>query len=184
MNAVHLLIDGCNGQYCAQRFAENFDLTLWSGIDPEEIGILLIGPDHPDYWETWDDVMSNASFTHDGHTWTLTQDSDVWALCKEKMTNEECMQWFGELAPVPEGWFEYEVCGNCLIALANDDYTGMENDEEHATRLGLFRLEARYEMVVPDGGELGFSHQDCECCDAKAGDRFRVLCKAKSEVTL
>lgn len=53
----------------------------WHGIDPEDLAILRQGPDHADYWEAWDDVLSSASYTDDdGHTWTLYQDGDLFAV--------------------------------------------------------------------------------------------------------
>lgn len=70
-------------------------------------------------------------------------------------------------------WIEYDVCGSCLIAAANDDYTGMDDDEEREVRAGLAALGE----VVADGEELGFSWQDCECCGGLAGDRFRLLAR-------
>jgi len=72
--------------------------------------------------------------------------------------------------------YEYEVCECCLIALANDDYSGMDDAEEKATHEGLAKLESEYRMVIPDGAEYGFRHYRCECCGALPGDRYRVLC--------
>lgn len=50
-----LLIDDNRGIYVPQEFAKNF---------PELAGAnnvhgLLAGPDHPDYWELWEDVKEN-----------------------------------------------------------------------------------------------------------------------------
>lgn len=66
---------------------------------------------------------------------------------------------------------EYAVCGSCLIAAANDDYTGMDDNEERSVRAGLERLG----WVIADGEELGFSWRRCECCDALPGERYRLL---------
>ncbi|WP_454735408.1 hypothetical protein [Cupriavidus necator] len=75
----------------------------------------------------------------------------------------------------PEGWLEYSVCGNCLIAVANDDYSGMDDDEERAVKAGLDSIGE----AVADGADLGFKWYECECCGAKAGDRYRLLARVE-----
>ena len=49
-----LVIDGYHGIYIPQIFAQRF--PEW--LDDEEREILLAGPEHEDYWETWDEVTS------------------------------------------------------------------------------------------------------------------------------
>lgn len=80
------------------------------------------------------------------------------------------------VAKGPDDAYEFEVCGSCLIALANDDYSSMETEEADAVATGLNRLHAEYGMVVPDGAEYGFCSNRCECCDGLPGDRFRIIC--------
>jgi hypothetical protein len=88
--AVVLLVDSCHGVYIPQRFATNYDMGQWEVSDDQK-ECLLTGPDNPDngYWDEWDIVLSNASYTKDGNKWTLYQDGDLWALCVELMTDEE-----------------------------------------------------------------------------------------------
>jgi hypothetical protein len=109
------------------------------------------------------------------------QDGDLWAVCPELMTNEEYENFYGEMKPAPADAYEYSVCGNCLVALANDDYSGMDDDEAKATADGLATLHGNYSQVISDGAEYGFSHYRCECCDGLAGDRYRVICFDKKE---
>lgn len=77
-NAV-LLIDGAHGVYVPKAFAERFDLREW-GVESADIEILKAGPDHPDYWEAWSDVLMYALFTNEEGTWHLAQDGDLWAI--------------------------------------------------------------------------------------------------------
>jgi len=97
------------------------------------------------------------------------------------MTNEEYVNFFDDMKPAPDNAYEYHVCSNCMMALANDDYTGMDDTEAKATEEGLAVLHGTYQMVIPDGTDYGFEHAKCECCDGLAGDRFRVLCFDKKE---
>jgi hypothetical protein len=46
-------------------------------------------PDSEGYWDAWAYVLDNARFVHDGDTYTLYQDGDLWALCVERMSEEE-----------------------------------------------------------------------------------------------
>lgn len=63
------------------------------------------------------------------------------------------------------------ACGTCVIAIANDDYSGTTDAGEAATRAGLKQIG--HYLVV--GDELGFSHQACSVCGSRlAGDRHQV----------
>lgn len=77
-----LLVDSRHGIYVPQAFAENFDLSVW-GVSDSDREILEAGPDHPDYWEAWDDVLQYASHTNEEGTWYLEQDGDLWAVKAE-----------------------------------------------------------------------------------------------------
>lgn len=86
-DGIKLLINGAHGVYVPQCFVQNFDMTVWDGVNDEDIEILKAGPDHEHYWEVWDDVLGNATHTDiDGNKWYLMQDGDLWAYCQEKMT--------------------------------------------------------------------------------------------------
>ena len=178
MRGINLLLDDHRGVYIPQIFAQDF--VGWTGISPEDHATLLKGPYEEGYWDAWDEVLSEARFTEGGKEWTLYQDGALFCYCPELMNNEEYENFFGEMKPAPDGWFEYEVCENCLIALANDDYSGMSNEEEEATTHGLVTLSNKYEQVIADGAEYGFSVYPCECCGALPGNRFRVLTKGET----
>jgi hypothetical protein len=68
-------------------------------------------------------------------------------------------------------------CQDCTMAIANDDYTGMSDEQEAATRAGIERI-GEYLIV---GEEYGFSWQRCDVCDGLAGDRHEVGYLAESE---
>lgn len=88
-----ILLDGSVGIYLPREFAKRFG--NWQGIDPEDLAILHEGPDHPDYWEAWDAVLSSASYTDDqGKTWTLYQDGDLFAV-REGADLENLLEYYG-----------------------------------------------------------------------------------------
>jgi hypothetical protein len=63
------LIDDAYGIYVPQ-----------AGISVEDAAVLLAGPDHERYWETWDRVLRNARYTDkDVRVWRLEQDGDLFA---------------------------------------------------------------------------------------------------------
>ena len=73
------LIDGAHGVHVPKVFAENYDTSAW-GINTEDVSILLWGPGHKWYWETWETVLRNARCTDDnGRVWRLEQDGDLFA---------------------------------------------------------------------------------------------------------
>jgi hypothetical protein len=182
-SAMRLLVNGAQGIYVPQTFVEDYDMATWEGITPDQIKILAAGPDGDDcYWEVWDEVLSSATCSEAKFTFTLHQDGDLWAICPQLMTNEEHLNFFGEMKPAPDDAYEYEVCETCLQVLANGDAGGSASaSEESTSQFGLTRLAHQYGIVDPDGAEFGFSWQDCECCGAIAGNRFRVICSNPKE---
>ena len=73
---MHYIVNGALGIYVPQAFAEEH-ANDFLGIEPEDLRILLEGPDHPDYWDAWDSVLYHAHFMHDGRTFYLYQDNDL-----------------------------------------------------------------------------------------------------------
>ena len=75
------IVDGSWGIYVPQRFAERGMAEAW-GVSADDIAVLLAGPDNEAYWETWDDVLGDASFRDKkGKVWSLEQDGDLFAVC-------------------------------------------------------------------------------------------------------
>ena len=85
---VRCMIDGAAGIYVPQRFAENLNPRLWH-IGQDDINVLLAGPDHEHYWDTWDHVLNVAEW-HKGNSpstfeaWRLEQDGDLFAYCVQR----------------------------------------------------------------------------------------------------
>lgn len=95
-NGLKLLLNSARGTYIPRDFVEQFDLTKWKNIDAEDVAILH-DPDHPDYWEAWDNVLQYATHTDaEGFEWHLWQDGDLWAVCDARMTDEEYLNFYGE----------------------------------------------------------------------------------------
>lgn len=89
---IILLLSDARGIYIPRDFASgfNFDEDGWQGVSTEDLEVLS-DPHHEDYWETWDAVLSNASYFDkpSGKVYHLHQDGDLWALSFESMTEEE-----------------------------------------------------------------------------------------------
>ena len=101
-SVVHIF-DSARGVYIPQAFA-NYCNENWHGVSEENRTILKDGPDNELYWDTWDEVLNNASFEKDGNKWTLYQDGDLWALCDADMTNDQKRNFGFEVEP-----FEYVI---------------------------------------------------------------------------
>lgn len=98
MSGIDILLNDSRGVYIPQNFAESFNMEDW-GVSDEDRDILLAGPDSDNeyYWDAWDDVLSNASYTDkNGNIWYLYQDGDLFAYCDHLMTDEEYEGFFGE----------------------------------------------------------------------------------------
>jgi hypothetical protein len=88
-SAVILLFDSARGVYIPRDFANEIKRECVTGIDAETFATLEAGPDHESYWDAWSDVLDRATLTIGGSEYTLQQDGDLWALCVERMTDEE-----------------------------------------------------------------------------------------------
>lgn len=95
-DGLSLLISDAHGIFIPQAFAENF-AKAWSNVGKDDLKILKEGPNHPEYWDAWRDVL-DYSFLIDteGRNWYMWQDGDLWAVCYELMTDEEYRNFFGE----------------------------------------------------------------------------------------
>lgn len=65
------------------------------------------------------------------------------------------------------------ACDDCVIAIANDDYTGMDDVREAATRGGIHKYASQGKYLVV-GDELGFESSRCVICGGLAGNRHEV----------
>lgn len=70
-----------------------------------------------------------------------------------------------------------EVCAECRIAIANDDFSGVSESEEIAIKDGIEFLcsDGALQLIVTDGERTNeFCIRNCECCDAGPGERFKA----------
>ncbi len=66
-----------------------------------------------------------------------------------------------------------QACDDCTIAIANDDYSGMDADTAETVRSGITLWSKQGYLVI--GEELGFSHHGCDICDSNlAGNAHSV----------
>lgn len=96
MENIEYLIDGAHGIYVPQIFVKAYALYNW-GITDADAEILLYGPDHADYRDTWDSVLQSARYTaEDGRVYSLHQDGDLFAVAYGALTDDEYREFFGE----------------------------------------------------------------------------------------
>lgn len=145
MRNLELLLNDNRGVYIPQHFVEEFDLDKFEGIDPEDVETLKKGPEEEWYWEAWENVLNNATYTESGKTWTLHQDGDLWLVCAKELSREEYRDFFGEDKPLMnDNVLEGFVCPVC-------------DSEER------FFISARAMFEVTDAGVL--DHRDVEWND-------------------
>ena len=95
-DSIQLLLDDNRGIYIPQNFVDEFKLELLSGINAEDVKTCQAGPEHEWYWDAWDNILNNASYQENGHTFTLHQDGALFGICDELMTDEEYRDYWGE----------------------------------------------------------------------------------------
>ena len=110
MSKGHILLIGDNqGIFIPQTFAERYS-DSWNLGNSDALDILKEGPDHPEYWESWECVLNEATFKdNDNNYWRLYQDGDVWMFCSELMKDDEYENLFGvEREKEDERYFYYK----------------------------------------------------------------------------
>ena len=90
-----LLLSDARGVYIPRDFVQGFNSKAW-GVSNKDATILDQGPEHGWYWETWESVLNKAQCEHEGYTYRLHQDGDLWAYCDELMSDEEYENFWGE----------------------------------------------------------------------------------------
>ena len=91
-----LWLSDSRGIYIPRDFARSFADRAKSvdGVSAEDWAILEAGPDHEFYWETWDDVLSDAIITDEnGIMYHVHQDGDCWLVPKGMEWNDEGYGW-------------------------------------------------------------------------------------------
>ena len=92
--AIEFLCDSRHGVYIPQIMINRLVDNGWQGIGKTDIDELK-DPDNEWYWDAWENVENNASFTDEnGNTWLLWQNGDLFAYCESLMTEEEKQNFF------------------------------------------------------------------------------------------
>jgi hypothetical protein len=73
------LLDGSRGIYLPKDFATSYSMVDW-GVSEYDEQVLLSGPEHPEYWDTWDTVLNDAFLIKNNEEWRLAQDGDLFAV--------------------------------------------------------------------------------------------------------
>lgn len=80
---AQLLLDGNRGVYLPQQFATNYISDIPVQLR-EDFEILKYGPEHPDYWESWDDITLWLKPVINDKTYELYQDGDLWLIPEDE----------------------------------------------------------------------------------------------------
>lgn len=88
MSGIAILLNDHRGVYIPRDFVRNF--TNWNGISEENKTIIEAGPTADLYWDAWQDMLDNATYTDENkNTWHLYQDGDLFAICYDLLTEED-----------------------------------------------------------------------------------------------
>jgi hypothetical protein len=83
-----LLIDARCGVYIPKMFT-NLINDSWKNIDQEDIDVLGMGPDHEEYWDTWNHVIANTYYLDkNNNKWILSEDQDLWMVNTDDINYE------------------------------------------------------------------------------------------------
>jgi hypothetical protein len=156
---THLGTQRCTNVEQLQKSLSAFVTSV--GVHPSEInlapGIIEI--------RFFEELLTDGSKVHDLR---LVEDAakDDWMFRDEqsaapKTTASDCQR--QEVYGV--------ACDDCVSAIANDDYTGMSDEQEASTRAGIARI-GKWLIV---GEELGFVKRGCDVCRSRChGNKHSV----------
>lgn len=80
---ARLIIGDHWGIYIPQRFCDSMDANDAHRIEVSYSDVLTCqsGPDHPNYWDAWQEILSDARVTDaNGRVWRLHQNGDLWEI--------------------------------------------------------------------------------------------------------
>ena len=96
MQPINILVSDAHGVYVPMQFIKSHDLSLWNGIDQEDVDTIMKGPDDEYYWDSWSNILQSATYQHGGDQYFLYQDGDVFAICYDNLSEKEYYDFFGE----------------------------------------------------------------------------------------
>lgn len=65
-----------------------------------------------------------------------------------------------------------EVCDDCIVAIANADFSGMDDATEQAVKQGIQDLQKNGLYLVAGDEDFEFSQSNCDCCGGLPGRRY------------
>lgn len=98
LNAVTLILSDARGIYIPRDFVcdENNEIAVehcaaWGLTEANKTHWEdAANPESEYYWDAWQWILDHASYKDEqGNIYRLNQDGDLWALCYERMTDEE-----------------------------------------------------------------------------------------------
>ena len=88
-SGLTLLLDSNRGVYIPQNFTEQFDLKQFNITLTEWQKESLSDINNEWYWDAWNSVLDNASYTDvNGNKHFLHHDGDLWLVCYEMLDSE------------------------------------------------------------------------------------------------
>lgn len=80
-DCIDMLCDSHHGIYIPNIMAQRLVDHGWEGISKDSLADCNDGPDNEFYWDSWTDILDNASYTDEhGNQWMLDQDGDLFAI--------------------------------------------------------------------------------------------------------
>jgi hypothetical protein len=77
------VVNSAHGIYSAQVFAQMFKFEAVEGISKENWDILMAGPDHEDYVQTWADSLQNVVVIADGVRYLVYENEGIYLYPEE-----------------------------------------------------------------------------------------------------
>jgi len=133
---IGCIVDGSHGIYTGMVFAGLVVPAEWTGIDPESLAILKVGPDHGGYIEAWIDVSDNAE-TVDGGVLILGESGDVF-LCDRQAAIDDFDAMVADQLEYEES---HEDAGNNYAFLVAESW-GFDGDNRLAESLADHKIDA------------------------------------------
>ena len=91
MKNVECIVDSRHGVFVPMVFAQTVKRELLSGVSNETLDYLAKEESLEDdgFWEEWDSVLNNARINVEGKIYHLHQDSDLFIIDWDNLTEDE-----------------------------------------------------------------------------------------------
>ena len=91
MKNMECIVDGRHGVFVPMVFAQTVNRALLSGVAVETLDYLAKEESVEDdgFWDAWDSVLNNARISDNGKIYHLHQDSDLFIIDWDNLTEDE-----------------------------------------------------------------------------------------------